>query len=220
MTINKATKAANVADAVQAAAVTVPATDPGTFLRDFARGTAKALQAGESARVLLVKAAITAANVDAFDKAAEAMYHDIRKNVRGLAKAVNAAPTKNGKAYSIPGAIRTPVSQIRDALARGVSLGTVDKPRGFGDIREDARKAREASEKGASEAEARKADPLHDMRTRVLSALDDAAAFVRDCTDKATLEAFAKALLPAAAIVTKATADEAEANAPAVKAAA
>lgn len=219
-TMAKGADAANVAAKAETAAkadskadaTPKGATDAPTLLHNFARGIGSAVKAESGARVLLVQAGIAAGNVAAFDKAVAGLYHDIRKNVRGFAKAVGAELTKKGKEYAVPGNIRTPVSQLRDAIERGVNLGTMAEPRGFGAIREDAKKHRDDEEKGSSEDAARAADPLYDARQRVLSALDDAAAFVRDVTDEATLKAVAASLLPLAKIMAKAEADKAEAS--------
>lgn len=76
----------------------------------------------------LVRAAIVGGK-DGFSTARDAAYAAIRANMDNLAVSLDAEPTTDGKAYTVPGSLRVQVAWIMHAVeSRPSALGTVEAP--------------------------------------------------------------------------------------------
>ena len=81
---------------------------------------------------------------DDFGSAMDHLFESIRANVDGIAKKVGADPTKDGKAWTVPGSMSTAKSVLLGAFEYGVPFEDDHGVRAFGAIRTDVKQAKKA----------------------------------------------------------------------------
>ena len=83
---------------------------------------------------------------EVFGQAMDTLFSDIRANVDGIAKKVNAQATKDGKAWQVPSAMSSAKSVLVSALELGVETTDAEtgEIRAFGAIRKDVQALRKA----------------------------------------------------------------------------